>query len=80
MATTKRDTAYSAFIMKVTPKLTGMSSQELIDLLSDITKRMDFEIEWAKESEIYSEAREAITEEEPHMTVARENCANLEME
>lgn len=45
MATTKRDTAYSAFIMKVTPKLTGMSSQELIDLLSDITKRMDFEIE-----------------------------------
>lgn len=57
MTTTKLDTAYSAFIMNVVPLLSGMSSQELDWLLDDITKRMYSEIDWAKESEIFSEAR-----------------------
>jgi len=89
MTTTKRDTAYSAFIMEVSPKLTGMSSQELTDVLSDITKKMYSEIDWAKESEIYRSVIETLSdeeceiepikedeedEEEPHMTLARENC------
>lgn len=57
MATTKLDKAYSVFIMEVVPLLSGMYSQELTSLLNDITKRMDSEIDWALESELYSEAR-----------------------
>jgi len=53
MSTTKLDTAYWCFIMEVVPLLKDMSSSELTDLLSDINKRIDSDIEWAKESELY---------------------------
>lgn len=55
MATTRLDTAYSAFITNVVPLLSWMYQNELTDFLKDITKRMDSEIDWAKESEIYQE-------------------------
>jgi hypothetical protein len=45
MATTKLDTAYCTFIMEVVPLFKGMSSQELDELLDDITKKMYSEID-----------------------------------
>ena len=72
MATTRLDTAYSTFITQVATQFDNMSREEVTELLSDITKRMDYEIDCKKESEIYSEAREQMQKERNTETLSDE--------
>ena len=51
MATTKLDTAYSEFIVSVIPLCDQMNKDELIDLLADITKKLDSMIDGKEETQ-----------------------------
>ena len=51
MATTKLDTVYSEFIVSVIPLCDQMNKDELIDLLADITKKLDSMIDGKEETQ-----------------------------
>ena len=51
MATTKLDTAYSEFIVSVIPLCDQMNKDEIIELLADITKKLDSMIDGKEETQ-----------------------------